>query len=131
MQGSREPCISFLYYAASIGIETLCIGFLCLQKLFFYRVPVHPHLQCGCFEYQHLQCAYIIQLNLHRSLKLLLVYSFKLPPPAGTPSYPRGRVVPFVFEDEEAQNISRIKIYLSIRICNADALSISIYNALI
>ena len=38
MQGSREPCISFLYYAASIGIETLCIGYLPLQKLFFYRV---------------------------------------------------------------------------------------------
>jgi hypothetical protein len=38
MQGSREPCISFLYYAASIGIETLCIGYLSLQKLFFYRV---------------------------------------------------------------------------------------------
>ncbi len=27
---------------------------------------VYPHLQCGCFEYQHLQCAYIIQLNLHK-----------------------------------------------------------------
>ena len=26
-------------------------------------LPVHPHLQCGCFEYQHLQCAYIIQFE--------------------------------------------------------------------
>ena len=34
--------------------------------------PVHPHLQCGCFEYQHLQCAYIIQLNIHqRRLKCI------------------------------------------------------------
>ena len=31
MQGSREPCISFLYYAASIGIETVCIGYLSLS----------------------------------------------------------------------------------------------------
>jgi hypothetical protein len=34
-------------------------------------------------------------------LKLLLVFLFKLPPPLGTPSYPRGRVVYLVFEDEE------------------------------
>ena len=30
---------------------------------------------------------------------VLLAYSFKLPPPLGTPSYPRGRVVYLVFED--------------------------------
>ena len=44
----------------------------------------------------------------------MLVYSFKLPPPAGTPSYPRGRVVPLVFEDEGVQNISKIKIYRTV-----------------
>ncbi|MBQ3152013.1 MAG: hypothetical protein IJB77_00970 [Bacteroidaceae bacterium] len=44
-------------------------------------------------------------------MKLLLVFSFKLPPPLGTPSYPRGRVVYLVFEDGGVQNISRIKIY--------------------
>ena len=42
---------------------------------------------------------------------VLLAYSFKLPPPLGTPSYPRGRVVYLVFEDGGVQNISRIKIY--------------------
>ena len=41
----------------------------------------------------------------------MLVFSFKLPPPTGTPSYPRGRVVYLVFEDRRVQNISRIKIY--------------------
>ena len=46
-----------------------------------------------------------------RSLMVLLAYSFKLPPPLGTPSYPRGRVVYLVFEDGGVQNISRIKIY--------------------
>ena len=40
----------------------------------------------------------------------MLVFPFKLPPPLGTPSYPRGRVVYLFFEDGGTQNISRIKI---------------------
>ena len=32
----------------------------------FFKHYFRPHLQCGCSEYQHLQCAYIyIQLNPH------------------------------------------------------------------
>ncbi|MBQ3153076.1 MAG: hypothetical protein IJB77_06405 [Bacteroidaceae bacterium] len=44
-------------------------------------------------------------------MKLLLVFLFKLPPPLGTPSYPRGRVVYLVFEDGGVPKHKQNKIY--------------------